>query len=75
VRAIAAIFAARYGSEAENANSAAQRSWNFEVEAKISMARGLRDHRARRIDARPDHHTFIDRTLESEHRTAKVAPL
>ena len=37
------------------------------------MARGLRDHGARRIDAWPSHDPFVDGALEPEHRTAHVA--
>jgi hypothetical protein len=37
------------------------------------VARRLRYHRARGVDARALDGAFIDRTLESEHRAAQVA--
>ena len=46
---------------------------NLEDEPKISMARGLRDESARRIDARTNHDAFVDGALEPEHGTAEVA--
>ena len=51
----------------------AQRPRNLKEKPKVSMARGLRDESARGIDARTKHHTFVDRALEPEHGTTKVA--
>ena len=37
------------------------------------MSRGLRDERARGIDARTDHDAFVNGALEAEHGTTQVA--
>ena len=45
----------------------------FEGEPKISVPRGLGDEGAGRIDARADHHAFVDGALEPEDGSAEVA--
>ena len=41
--------------------------------AKVAMSAGDSNHRARRIDAWADYDAFVDRTLQTERRPAKVA--
>ena len=54
------------------AQRTAQRPRELEEEAKIPMSRGLRDESARRINARTNHHAFIDSALKPEHGTANI---
>src|SRR4029450_8439554 len=54
------------------AQRAAKGPRNLEGEPKISMPRGLRNHRSTRIDARTNHDTFVNRALEPEHRPTQI---
>ena len=55
------------------AERAARLPRQLEEEAEITVARGLRDGSARRMDAGTGRDAFIDRPLQSEDRPAKVA--
>ena len=55
------------------AERAARCPRQLEREAKVAMARGLRDDGAGRIDARTDADAFVDGALQPGHGTAEVA--
>src|SRR5215467_2373065 len=52
---------------------AAERARDLEGEPEISVSRGLRDDGSGGIDAWTDSGTFVDRTLEPEHRATHIA--
>ena len=39
---------------------------------RVSMTRGLRDHGPRRIDARPNHDTFVNGAFEPEYGSTQI---